>query len=102
MKRKTSSSLPPCWRRRWRSSAYRRSRGQGGLDRRADGGRAEVLRRPLAMSDTYEIKQDDGAVNVIAVENGAVYMKGSQLPRRTLHPSGQNEKTRPKPSSACR
>ncbi len=35
----------------------------------------EVLRRPLAMSDTYEIKQDDGAVNVIAVENGAVYMK---------------------------
>ena len=35
----------------------------------------EVLRRPLAMSDTYEIRQDDGAVNVITVENGAVYMK---------------------------
>ena len=35
----------------------------------------EVLRRPLAMSDTYEIRQDDGSVNVIAVENGAVYMK---------------------------
>ena len=30
----------------------------------------EVLRRPLAMSDTYEIRQDDGSVNVIAVENG--------------------------------
>ncbi|MFR6027325.1 MAG: hypothetical protein ACLUMK_12580 [Christensenellales bacterium] len=27
------------------------------------------------MSDTYEIKQDDGAVNVIAVENGAVYIR---------------------------
>lgn len=35
----------------------------------------EVLRRPLAMSDSYEIKQDDGLVNVITVENGAVYMK---------------------------
>ena len=35
----------------------------------------EVLRRPLAVSDTYEIKQDDGSINVIAVENGAVYMK---------------------------
>ena len=35
----------------------------------------EVLRRPLAMSDTYEIRQDDGSLNVIAVENGAVYMK---------------------------
>ena len=35
----------------------------------------EVLRRPLAVSDTYEIKQDDGSINVIAVEGGAVYMK---------------------------
>lgn len=35
----------------------------------------EVLRRPLAVEDTYEIKQDDGSINVIAVENGAVYMK---------------------------
>ena len=35
----------------------------------------EVLRRPLAMSDSYEIKQEDGSVNVITVENGAVYMK---------------------------
>lgn len=35
----------------------------------------ETLRRPLAVSDTYEIRQDDGSVNVIAVENGVVYMK---------------------------
>lgn len=35
----------------------------------------EVLRRPLAMEDTYEIAQEDGSVNVIAVEDGAVYMK---------------------------
>ena len=35
----------------------------------------EVLRRPLAVEDTYEIKQDDGSINVIAVEGGAVYMK---------------------------
>lgn len=35
----------------------------------------EVLRRPLAMEDTYEIRQTDGSVNVIAVEGGAVYMK---------------------------
>lgn len=35
----------------------------------------EVLRRPLAMEDTYEIAQEDGSVNIIAVENGAVYMK---------------------------
>lgn len=35
----------------------------------------EVLRRPLAMEDTYEIAQEDGSVNVIAVEGGAVYMK---------------------------
>lgn len=38
------------------------------------GGR-EVLRKPLAVEDTYEIRQEDGSVNVIAVENGAVYMK---------------------------
>ena len=36
---------------------------------------AEVLRKPLAVNDSYEIRQDDGSVNVIAVENGAVYMK---------------------------
>ena len=35
----------------------------------------EVLRRPLAMNGTYEIKGADGAVNIICVENGAVYMK---------------------------
>lgn len=35
----------------------------------------EVLRKPLAVEGTYEIKQEDGSVNVIAVENGAVYMK---------------------------
>ena len=35
----------------------------------------EVLRRPLAVEDTYEIKQDDGSINVITVEGGAVYMK---------------------------
>ena len=35
----------------------------------------EVLRRPLAVEDTYEIAQADGSVNVIAVEDGAVFMK---------------------------
>lgn len=35
----------------------------------------EVLRRPLALEDSYEIRQDDGSVNVIAVEDGAVYMQ---------------------------
>ena len=35
----------------------------------------EVLRRPLAMENTYDIAQADGSLNVIAVENGAVYMK---------------------------
>ncbi|MBP3657183.1 MAG: NusG domain II-containing protein [Clostridia bacterium] len=34
----------------------------------------EVLRRPLAVEDTYEIRQEDGSVNVIAVEGGEVYM----------------------------
>lgn len=38
-------------------------------------GGEEVLRRPLAVSDTYEIAQEDGDVNVIRVENGAVYMQ---------------------------
>ena len=37
-------------------------------------GGEEVLRRPLAMSDTYEIAQEDGDVNIIRVENGAVFM----------------------------
>lgn len=36
---------------------------------------AERLRRPLAVEDTYEIRQKDGSVNVIAVKDGAVYMK---------------------------
>lgn len=35
----------------------------------------EVLRRPLALEDSYEIRQDDGSVNVIAVEGGAVFMQ---------------------------
>lgn len=35
----------------------------------------EVLRRPLALEDSYEIRQEDGSVNVIAVEDGAVYMQ---------------------------
>ena len=35
----------------------------------------EVLRRPLAVEDTYEIAQEDGSVNVIAVEDGAVFMQ---------------------------
>ena len=36
---------------------------------------AERLRRPLAVEDSYEIRQEDGSVNVIAVKDGAVYMK---------------------------
>ena len=35
----------------------------------------EVLRRPLAMENTYEIAQDDGSLNVIAVKDGAVFMQ---------------------------
>ena len=35
----------------------------------------EVLRRPLAMNGTYEIKGAEGAVNILCVENGEVYMK---------------------------
>ena len=35
----------------------------------------EVLRRPLAMEDTYEIAQEDGSRNVIAVKDGAVFMQ---------------------------
>lgn len=35
----------------------------------------EVLRRPMAVEDSYEIRQEDGSVNIIAVEDGAVYMK---------------------------
>ena len=35
----------------------------------------EVLRRPLAMEDTYEIAQEDGSLNIIAVEDGAVFMQ---------------------------
>ena len=35
----------------------------------------EVLRRPLAMENTYDIEQEDGSLNVIAVKDGAVFMK---------------------------
>lgn len=35
----------------------------------------EALRRPIAVEDSYEIAQDDGALNIIRVENGAVYME---------------------------
>lgn len=35
----------------------------------------EVLRRPLAVENTYEIKQEDGSVNIIAVKDGAVFMQ---------------------------
>ena len=34
----------------------------------------EVLRKPLVVSNTYEISQDDGSRNVIRVENGVVWM----------------------------
>ena len=35
----------------------------------------EVLRRPLAMNAEYTIPNADGAVNILCVENGEVYMK---------------------------
>lgn len=35
----------------------------------------EVLRKPLAVAGVYEIRQDDGSLNVIAVEGGAVHMQ---------------------------
>ena len=35
----------------------------------------EVLRRPLAMEERYEIAQDDGSLNVIRVQDGAVWME---------------------------
>ena len=35
----------------------------------------EVLRRPLAMEDSYVVEQADGSRNVIRVEGGAVYMQ---------------------------
>ncbi len=35
----------------------------------------EVLRRPLAMEDRYEIAQDDGSLNIIRVQGGAVWME---------------------------
>ena len=34
----------------------------------------EVLRKPLVISNTYEIGQDDGSRNVIRVEDGVVWM----------------------------
>ena len=36
---------------------------------------SEVLRRPLAMEDSYVVEQEDGSRNVIRVEGGAVYMQ---------------------------
>ena len=38
-------------------------------------GGEEVLRRPLAVSDTYEIAQENGDGNIIRVENGPVFMQ---------------------------
>ena len=35
----------------------------------------EVLRKPLAMENRYDIAQDDGSLNVIRVEDGAVFME---------------------------
>ena len=35
----------------------------------------EVLRKPLAIENRYEIAQDDGSLNVIRVEDGAVFME---------------------------
>lgn len=35
----------------------------------------EVLRRPLVVSDSYTIAQEDGSVNVIRVEDGVVFMQ---------------------------
>ena len=35
----------------------------------------EVLRKPLAMENRYEIAQDAGSLNVIRVEDGAVFME---------------------------
>ncbi len=35
----------------------------------------EVLRKPLVVSNAYEIAQEDGSRNVIRVENGAVWME---------------------------
>ena len=35
----------------------------------------EVLCKPLAMENRYEIAQDDGSLNVIRVEDGAVFME---------------------------
>ena len=34
----------------------------------------ERLRRPLVMESSYEIRQDDGSVNVLTIEDGAVWM----------------------------
>ena len=36
---------------------------------------SEVLRRPLAMEDSYVVEREDGSRNVIRVEGGAVYMQ---------------------------
>ena len=35
----------------------------------------EVMRRPLGMNATYKVPREDGALNVICVENGEVFMK---------------------------
>jgi len=35
----------------------------------------EVLRKPLVISNTYKIEQEDGSLNKIRVENGVVWME---------------------------
>lgn len=35
----------------------------------------ETLRRPLTMENRYEIAQEDGSLNVLRVEGGAVFME---------------------------
>ena len=62
----------------------------------------EVLRRPLAMSDTYEIRAGRRRRQCDRGGKRRGLYEGSQLPRRTLHPSGQNEKRGQNSSSACR
>lgn len=34
----------------------------------------ETLRRPLVMESSYEIRQEDGSLNVLTIQDGAVFM----------------------------
>jgi len=34
----------------------------------------ETLRRPLVMEGSYEIRQEDGSLNVLTIQDGAVFM----------------------------